>query len=317
MPIRLPILILIIVITTMTAAACSTLGSNSDAPPTPPPDIEATVQARLSELTANATPTTTPSPTAAPTQFPTAAPPPSPFPTTTPTPLPTDAPPPFPTAAPTPLYTATPPQFHTTTPTPSPTAIYPDLYSTLSADEKACLGDEIKSQQDFDYATYTGRYHSSDQFQHPAMRCLTNPHRFHFYMLGEPEDVFLAPIHERTHGCIWPSYLQIYDSFPSHGSAAEFRQHTRDQQMMLVRKTVTQYCVAIHQPYHPDITWNTTDHQTTTQLQSRPRPTPEPSSASSNKAGGLEAWVTILARRIRNLPTTTYNSSRIPATTRW
>ena len=34
--------------------------------------------------------------------------------------------------------------------------------------------------------------------------------------------------------------------------------------MMLVRNTVTQYCVAIHQPYHPDITWNTTDHQHTT-----------------------------------------------------
>ena len=103
-------------------------------PPTPAPDISATVTALIEEQMAAATaqPTYTPHPTS--TQLPTSTPypTPTPLPTYTPIPTPTNTPTPTPTPTPTatptptptatPLPTATPTPTATATPTPRPTA---------------------------------------------------------------------------------------------------------------------------------------------------------------------------------------------------
>ena len=135
--------------TLILAVAFLLVACSQPPPPTPTPDIEATVQAAVQKALPTATntpepdfqatvhagiagtmevlartpsPTPVPEPTATPIPLPT--PTPTPVPTDTPTPTPTDTPTPIPTNTPTPTFTATPTPTHTPTAThtPVPTA---------------------------------------------------------------------------------------------------------------------------------------------------------------------------------------------------
>lgn len=130
-------------------AALLAVAACTQAPPTPTPNIEATVQSAIEKALPTATDTpepdfqatvhagvagtmevlaSTPSPTPVPPPTATPIPPPTPtqtpIPTDTPTPIPTDTPTPIPTNTPTPTFTPIPSHTPTPTNTPPPTATH-------------------------------------------------------------------------------------------------------------------------------------------------------------------------------------------------